>query len=307
MGREALVEECLSRFEATGFVGLIGGSGTGKSSLARAGLVPRLEGATVLTPGEHPLAALTSALGEAPASAVLVVDQLEEVVTLCRDRAEQEAFLDAVRCHRGGAVVALRADLYGALGRVRRVQRRPRRQPRARRPAVAEELERAVAEPAARCGLSVEPGLVEVVVGELSNEPGTLPLLGHALRETWMRRDGRRLTVDGYRAAGGVDGAIARTAGALFDDLDPDDRQAARELLLRMVELRDDGDDVRRLGRPGRDPHRRHRPGPRRARTARLRPPGHRRSRPGHARPRGAALRLAGPAATGSATSATAS
>ena len=88
--------------------------------------------------------------------------------------------------------------------------------------------------------------MAEVVVGELARQPGMLPLLAHALRETWIRRDGRQLTVDGYRATGGVREAIATTADGVFDGLEEGDRAVARELLLRMVELRDDGDDVRR-------------------------------------------------------------
>ena len=61
------------------------------------------------------------------------------------------------------------------------------------------ELERAVTEPARLAGLRLEPGLVELVLREVAGEPGALPLLSHALRATWERRDGRTLTVEGYR------------------------------------------------------------------------------------------------------------
>ncbi len=67
-----------------------------------------------------------------------------------------------------------------------------------------DELRRAVTEPARLAGLRLEPGLVDVVLGEVAGEPGALPLLSHALRATWERRDGRTLTVDALpgRAAG---------------------------------------------------------------------------------------------------------
>ena len=74
------------------------------------------------------------------------------------------------------------------------------------------ELERAVTEPARLAGLRLEPGLVELALRDVAGEPGALPLLSHALRATWERRDGRTLTVEGYRETGGVASAIAQTA-----------------------------------------------------------------------------------------------
>ena len=67
-----------------------------------------------------------------------------------------------------------------------------------------DELERAVTEPARLAGLRLEPGLTELILPDVAAEPGALPLLSHALRATWERRDGRTLTVDGYRETGGV-------------------------------------------------------------------------------------------------------
>ena len=77
-----------------------------------------------------------------------------------------------------------------------------------------DELARAVTEPARLAGLRLEPGLVELILRDVAAEPGALPLLSHALRATWERRDGRTLTVEGYRDSGGVASAIARTADA---------------------------------------------------------------------------------------------
>ncbi len=71
-------------------------------------------------------------------------------------------------------------------------------------------------EPARLAGLRLEPGLVELAVREVAGEPGALPLLSHALRATWERRDGRTLTVEAYRESGGVGAAVAQTADELL-------------------------------------------------------------------------------------------
>ena len=73
-----------------------------------------------------------------------------------------------------------------------------------------------------------------------------MPLLGHALREAWLRREGRTITLAGYRDSGGVRSAIATTAEQALAELDDDGQAVARRVLLRMIELRPDGDDARR-------------------------------------------------------------
>ena len=62
----------------------------------------------------------------------------------------------------------------------------------------------------------VEPGLVDLLVAEVARDPGALPLLSHALQETWRRREGRTLTVAGYRDSGGINGAVAQSAERLY-------------------------------------------------------------------------------------------
>ena len=109
-----------------------------------------------------------------------------------------------------------------------------------------DELARAVAEPARLAGLRLEPGLVELILRDVAAEPGALPLLSHALRATWERRDGRTLTVEGYRASGGVTSAIARTADDVIDGLPADGRALARSVFLRMTELGEGTIDSRR-------------------------------------------------------------
>ena len=109
------------------------------------------------------------------------------------------------------------------------------------------ELRRAIELPARRAGLNIEPGLVDVIVSDVAGRPGALPLLSTALAETWERRTDRTLTVAGYRAAGGVSGALARMAEDAYLALGEEARAAAQRVLLRLADAGDDGAvDLRR-------------------------------------------------------------
>ena len=107
------------------------------------------------------------------------------------------------------------------------------------------DLRAAIEGPAHQAGLLLEPGLVELLVQDVEGEPGALPLLSHALRTTWERREGRTLTVEGYRATGGIRGAVAQSAEALYEQVPADQRPLLRDLLLRLVTPSPDGQPVR--------------------------------------------------------------
>src|SRR5262245_17657496 len=245
-GREDAVARGLDLLRANGFVAVIGASGSGKTSLALAGLAPHLPHAITVRPGAHPMDTLAQAGLAAHPNTVLIVDQLEELVTICRDAEERDSFVDAMNAHNGGLIVTLRADLYGEFGAFDEFAERLATSQVLLGPLRATDLARAVQEPAQRCGLIIEEGLPELIVAELGDASGTLPLLGHALREAWLRRDGRTITVAGYRASGGVGSAIAATAETALAALDDDETYVARRVLLRMVELRHDAEDTRR-------------------------------------------------------------
>ncbi|NLG20653.1 MAG: hypothetical protein GX555_04360, partial [Actinomycetales bacterium] len=103
----------------------------------------------------------------------------------------------------------------------------------------------AIEQPARRAGLLLEQGLVDLLVRDVEGEPGSLPLLAHALRETWARREGNTLTVEGYRASGGIRGAVAQSAESIYQQASDPQRAALRELHLRMVQTGPAGDPVR--------------------------------------------------------------
>lgn len=184
---------------------------------------------------------------------LLVVDQFEELFTLCRSETEQNAFVEnlltAVLQPDGTAIIilVLRADFYAHCARFDLLRRALSKHQEYIGPMTTLELRRAIEEPAKRGHWELEPGLVDLLLHDVgaeagrAPEPGALPLLSHALLATWQRRRGHKLTLSGYTASGGIRGAIAETAEAVFQDqLDPEQRIIARQIFLRLTELGDD-------------------------------------------------------------------
>ncbi len=241
-GRDADVTACLNRLDQVRMLVLAGPSGCGKSSLARAGVASALRrrGSTVVVvvPGADPDTALSTALASTPGDAVLVVDQMEEVFAGPRPPADVRAFCIRLADHaveRGQVIITIRADHLGDLGIEPGLARLVEEGLYLVVPLRGPELRATIEGPAAAAGLRLEPGLVELLVREAEDEPGALPLLSHALVQTWERRDGRVLTVDGYLAAGEIHGAVARSAEQLYQSLPADEQARLRALMLRLV------------------------------------------------------------------------
>ncbi len=294
-GREALTARLIERLVAgiatsKRFLAVVGASGSGKSSIVRAGLIPALRWRSpsaswpihVLTPTARPLEALAVSLTQEVESvtaaatladdvardprslqlfikrsgapqALLVVDQFEELFTLCRSQAEQNAFVNSLLTAafepHGPAivVVALRADFYAQCADFADLRRALAQYQEYIGPMTPDELRRTIEEPARRGHWEFEAGLIDLLLHDAGDEPGALPLLSQALLETWQRRRGRTLTLSGYLAAGGVRGAIAETAEAVFhDQLDQQQRNIARQIFLRLTELGEGTQDTRR-------------------------------------------------------------
>jgi WD40 repeat protein len=297
-GREEMVADLTARLAGTRFLAVVGPSGSGKSSVVRAGLLPAIWGGAlpgsrewqtlVLTPGAHPLEelavrvsllrsieasallealrarpealhlAVKQALADEPEGArlLLVVDQFEEIFALCRNATERRAFIDAllhaVDADKGRTVVVptIRADFYGRCADYPELAARMSDGVLVG-PMSPAELREAITRPAEMVGLRLEPGLVDTVIGDVAEEPGALPLLSHALLETFGRRRGRTLTLSGYAASGAVAGAIAQTADTVYDSLDPEQQDLARSIFLQLTELGEEGSqDTRRRVSP---------------------------------------------------------
>lgn len=293
-GREQLAGRLASRLKEWGFLAVIGASGSGKSSLLRAGLVPAIRQDQdiespiliggraasrqihILTPSAHPLENLAATLvsgkpGAMPVNALaaamskdsgglldyvrnilenpllLIVDQFEELFTLCRQESERNAFIDnllaAVRQGQEDSmvsvVIALRADFYAHCAHYTELREALARRQEFIGQMSTQELRRAIEKPAQEGGWEFEPGLVDLILRDVGQEPGRLPLLSHSLLETWKRRQGRKLSLVGYAASGGVHSAIARTAESVYQKLSPRQQGIARNIFLRLTELGD--------------------------------------------------------------------
>ena len=306
MGREQLTAKLTERVlslafnkspEETRFLAIVGASGSGKSSLVRAGLVSALRWnrastdwqVHILTPTAHPLESLAATLNRESNSVtttatlmddlagderslqifakrmlrskngsrlLLVVDQFEELFALCRSEEERVAFIGNLLTAASQAdcpvimVITLRADFYAPCANYPRLREALAAQQEFIGAMNDEELRRAIEEPAHRGRWELESGLVDLLLQDVGHEPGALPLLSHALFETWQRRRGRMITLSGYTSSGGVRGAIAETAEAVFADQFTHEQQAiARRIFLRLTELGDEsgaGDTRRR-------------------------------------------------------------
>ncbi len=265
-GRGTAVRALVARAVTRPLVVVAGPSGAGKSSLVSAGLLPALSrGAIpgsqgwrqlVITPGGRPvdeLAPLTLA-GEAEpitAPVVLVVDQFEELWTAGAAQGEREAFIDTVLALQLDGlivrvVIAVRGDHLGRLGEHPGLAEAAEDGLVLVSPLTEPEIREVVEGPAAVAGLEVDPDLVDVVVRDVHGQPGALPLLSSALVATWERRRDDTLTLAGYLEAGGVTGALARTAESVLSNLDGDGVDAARQILIRLAAEGEAGVAVRR-------------------------------------------------------------
>ncbi|MEV5878380.1 hypothetical protein AB0L75_29975 [Streptomyces sp. NPDC052101] len=251
-GRDALVAELAALLNTHRLVAVVGASGSGKSSLLRAGLIPRLRtpdpagrrpaAIRILTPGPHPVATHADVVTprEAEGDTVVVVDQFEELYTLCQDPAERAAFIDllvtAVKPDSGlRVVIAVRADFFARFAEHQHLAEASRRATLLVGPMSPAELREAIVKPAAAAGLIVQRELTARIVDDIVDQPGGLPLMSHALLQTWYRRRGRALTVETYQATGGIQGAIAKSAEQVYAALSATEAAAARRILLRLI------------------------------------------------------------------------
>jgi len=312
-GREALTAQLVQRMaylhdnHAARFLAIVGASGSGKSSLARAGLVPAWKAGIVtgaatlsgpvhiITPTTHPLESLAASLTHTSESVsatatlmddlrreprslhlfarkllaapnqdnrahlLLLVDQFEELFTLCHDPQERQAFVDNLLFAAGFVsqgqdagdgpvfvILTLRADFYHHCAAYDGLRSAMEKYQAYIGQMNVVELRRAVEQPALDAGWEFESGLVDLMLRDAGSEPGALPLLSHALLETWKRRRGRTMTLSGYHEAGGVRGAIAKTAEAVYQHLNPERQIIARNIFLRLTEPGEGTQDTRR-------------------------------------------------------------
>jgi WD40 repeat protein/serine/threonine protein kinase len=295
-GREALTKQLLKRMDEDTpyyrFLAVVGPSGSGKSSVVKAGVIPALrqnaiEGANEwfiaeMTPGVSPFDELTQAFAsisttELPnlrdfiakpdsgglnallklilptrtSELLLVIDQFEEAFTQGND-SERTLFLNALQDavtaldSRLRVIVTLRADFYDRPLMVQNFSQLMQQRTEVVIPLTADELERAITAPARQVKVFFQQGLSALIVSEVNEQPGVLPMLQYALTELFERREGALLTLRAYQDIGGVLGALARRAEEIYTQLNGDEREATRQLFLRLVTLGEGTEDTRR-------------------------------------------------------------
>lgn len=303
-----LIARLDQRVRTGGLQMIVAPSGAGKSSILHAGLLPALGQAVlpgsdywpqlVLTPSADPVYALAAQIASqtgAEARAVVddlvadprrclstllsspqdrervvvVVDQFEELFTLCVDDAQRRVFidlLDQIAYIAGDAeagpvglvLLGLRGDFYSACIDHPQLRVALQDAPLVVGAMTQSQVREAIIYPAQDVGLDIESGLVDLLLRDLGAtapsdaqggggyETGRLPLLAHALRGVWQQRHGSTLTVQGYQEVGGIQHTIATAAERVYTSLDGASRALSRLLFLRLVKIGDGSDDTRR-------------------------------------------------------------
>ncbi|WP_439517045.1 ATP-binding protein, partial [Limnospira sp.] len=312
-GREKQIERLWEKFRdlnedesACRFLPIYGTSGSGKSSLTRAGLIRELDKKplfgyqkaqiAVLFPTTHPLESLATVLARIVTNdpspvektaefervlknpsdrgeyeglrrianqipniheslLVVVVDQFEEVFTLCKDDEERKAFIANLLCAAKDAdrhtsvIVTMRSDF------LRETQQYPGLDglfssngflvPSMQR----EELEMAIAKPAELAGHSLEPAIIQLLIEQTKGREGALPLLQFALQRIWEGLEDGIDPAETLEKIGGVGGALAGEVQRLYESLSPEDQSLARRIFLALVNL-DESDKTTRRRAP---------------------------------------------------------
>lgn len=248
-GRDALIEELLTLVERRRFVAVFGASGIGKSSLLRAGLMARMNRSDIVlcTPGTHPRLEFAESGDQ-----LVVVDQFEELFTQCTDQTERQEFIAALAVaatdpdRRIHVVIGVRTDFYDRCAQDLELAELVRQGQFLVGPMTADQLRSVIIQPATTAGATVETALLTTLVAECAGRPGVLPLLSHALRETWRRRRGMALTLSGYQATGGIAHALAWTAERAYALGTADEQRAMKDVFLRLIVLGEGTEDTKR-------------------------------------------------------------
>jgi DNA-binding SARP family transcriptional activator/WD40 repeat protein len=291
-GRRRLVGDLVERLGTGRLVAVVGPSGSGKSSAVRAGLLPAVRQGEIagsgdwytatMVPGVSPFEELEVALShletethpglgeilrgdergiaravkltlpDDDSDLLLVLDQFEELYTLCADADERALFAAALASavsdphSRLRVVVTIRADFWDRPLRDHALAALVESAAVHVVPMAPDELEAAIVEPARQAGCDFEEGLVATVSADVAGQPGALPLLQYTLTEIFEQREGTLLTSAAYAAMGGVSGAIWQRAEATFGALDDAAQTAARRTFGRLVTLGEGAEDTRR-------------------------------------------------------------
>ncbi|MEZ2318171.1 MAG: caspase family protein [Microcoleus sp.] len=273
-GREEAVKILITHLTNSRFIPVIGYSGSGKSSLIKAGLLPQLSRDRIpgsshwpvesFTPGKHPLGKLVDVLAryrDQNQLFVIFIDQFEEVFTLCEDEAERQSFIRLIAeemndsGRKSRMIIAIRGDFLIRCTNYPDVLNLINHIPPSTyivKSLGIEELPEAIEKPAQLHGVKFERGLVSQIAQDVAGQPGALPLLQYALKELWRvciekpEFPEPLLTRKGYEDIGGVQGALENRANAIYQSLSEGDRLFVRKLFMELVQLGEGTEVTRR-------------------------------------------------------------
>ncbi|HEX7181502.1 MAG TPA: hypothetical protein VF756_06635 [Thermoanaerobaculia bacterium] len=278
-GRKRMIDAMVERLATERFLAVMGDSGSGKSSVVLAGLLPVLKAGGLpgsgswrylspLVPGPEPLAHLARAFSSGKSAdtvasqaawlreeprrvlelaggdgrpCILVVDQFEEVFTLCEDETVREAFVASLAALvespglRHTVLLTMRSEYQDNVAKLERFQPLFETARVWVTPLSSPELRDAIVRPADLRGLKFEEGVVDALLRDILGEPAGLPLLQFTLLKLWENRERNWVTWEAYRELGGGRLALRRSADAFYDALIPQEQITTRRILLRMV------------------------------------------------------------------------
>jgi WD40 repeat protein len=281
-GRNTLIDEMVEKLKYSRFLAIVGPSGSGKSSVAQAGLIPRLQEGALhgskswryyppVIPGSDPQASLAHVLKPRDVDmqewldqiktqceedstylvnlidrsdtqpAVLVIDQFEELFTVCQDEQKQRAFiltlLNLIQMPdtRHTVIITMRADLESQLVQIPALQAEYEKSQVRVTAMKANEMREVIENPAELVGLKFEDNLVDEMIGEVLGKSAALPLLQFTLLKLWENRDHNRVTWEAYRRIGGGQDALANSADSFYEGLLSAEQETAKKILLGIV------------------------------------------------------------------------
>jgi WD40 repeat protein/class 3 adenylate cyclase len=186
---------------------------------------------------------------------ILVVDQFEELYTLCQDEEERGRFKDELldvvlsggRQKHFVLLLTMRADFMGQALTHRPFADALQEASLLMGPMTRDELRSAVEKPAEMQGAIFEAGLVERILDDVGEKPGNLPLLEFALTLLWEAQNDGWLAHADYEAIGSVDGALARYADEVYDNFGESDKEQAHRIFIQLVKPGEGTEDTRRV------------------------------------------------------------
>ncbi len=249
-GRDTLIKELHAKLIEHRFLAVLGPSGSGKSSIVLAGVVPKMQAQSpelqiaYLTPSSEPVAQLTQVQEQVSNSTavVWVVDQFEELFTLCTKETQRQQFIEQLLSlnQQQPVIIIMRADFWGECAPYEALTAQMTARQSLIPPMNTAELRSAMEQQAAKVGLRFEADLSNTILDEVKDEPGAMPLLQHGLRELWNRRHGSWLKTAEYREGiGGIKSAIAKTADEVYFRLSLTERKQFQNIFIRLTRLDD--------------------------------------------------------------------